>query len=56
MNLQFLNEGLRSPTEINVLTNHNHNQDDSFKKLKLNISSDLLFKQKIKNDLDPNVN
>ena len=53
MNLQFLNEGLRSPTEINVLTNHNHNQDDSFKKLKLNISSDLLFKQKIKNDLDP---
>ena len=53
MNLQFLNEGHPTPTEINVLTNHNNNQDDSFKKLKLNISSDLLFKQKIKNDLDP---
>ena len=51
MNLHFLSEVHHSPTEINVLTNLN--QDDSFKKLKLNISGDLLFKQKIKNDLDP---
>ena len=50
MNLHFLNEVHHSPTEINVLTSQNN--DDSFKKLKLNISSDLLFKEKIKNDLD----
>ena len=51
MNLHFLNEVHHSPTEINVLTNLN--QEDSFKKLKLNISGDLLFKQKIRKDLDP---
>ena len=50
MNLHFLNEVHHSPTEINVLTNLN--QEDSFKKLKLNISGDLLFKQKIRKDLD----
>ena len=36
MNLHFLNEVNHSSTEINVLTNHNNNEESS-KKLKKNI-------------------
>ena len=52
MNLHFLNEVHHSPTEINILTTHSMDKNESAKKLKKNISGDSLLKYKIKQDLN----